>query len=568
MSKIVGDIAIKVGADTTSLTTGMRGAEASLAKFAKVGAGAVAAVGVAMVALTKQSLANIDVLAKQARSLGLTTQAFQKMSLVAGEAGIQSGNLSAMLGLMQRNLDELRQGTKTQTDAFGQLGLSIRDLQGLAPDEQFQKIAESLTQIGDPAQKTALAMQVFGRAGRDAINMLSGYGEAAANAAEFQNRFGIAVTQTASDGVERANDAVGRLGMVMQGLGNTMATAVAPALERTANGLIEFASNIIGAKVTLDEFFGTLEMAKATLGEDVFNDLIGDPAKIRENAPAIEQVSAAVLAMSSGAEEAIRVLNRLRESLIVTGERDGAASIQAVIDAMELANQKFKAGKISADEFGVAISDAKTKADNLISALDSVAQAQFSGLIGRLGGLWGALDKVYQKALDARNALPTDPTELMRSPSGVKWDGWQADPNAPKTRPNRPGVDSFGDLLGDGEKGGSGGGIKGQFDARLEALIAGLQTEREVIDEWYATSLESLNMATESELAALGGKHEAMERLEQEHQDRLGQIREMGNQWGVAAALDGFGSYVHISGRGERVGKRHIWLCICGGGYR
>ena len=55
MSRVVGDIAIKVGADTAALTTGMRGAEMSLAKFGKVAGGALAATAIAIVSLTAKA---------------------------------------------------------------------------------------------------------------------------------------------------------------------------------------------------------------------------------------------------------------------------------------------------------------------------------------------------------------------------------------------------------------------------------------------------------------------------------------------------------------------------------
>jgi hypothetical protein len=89
-----------------------------------------------------------------------------------------------------------------------------------------------------------------------------------------------------------------------------------------------------------------------------------------------------------------------------------------------------------------------------------------------------------------------------------------------------------------GSSGGGGGGAN-PMQGRIEALVQTLKTETEITAEWYASSLEALNAASEAELAAIGGKHEAIERLEKEHQERLSGIRDAGNQWGVQAALDG-----------------------------
>jgi hypothetical protein len=83
-------------------------------------------------------------------------------------------------------------------------------------------------------------------------------------------------------------------------------------------------------------------------------------------------------------------------------------------------------------------------------------------------------------------------------------------------------------LLGEPEPGkGGGGGGSNAMTARIEALVASLQTEREIIADWYAESLLTLQTASEAELEALGGKHKAEERLEEEHQKRLNEIRQM-----------------------------------------
>jgi len=234
----------RVTADTSQFE-GSMGRLPAIAKAAGVAIGAaVVAAATAMVALTRASLANVDALTKQARSLGLTTSAFQAMTLVASEAGVSSDKLAASLGLMQRQIVELSQGSQVAVDAFKALGLSIEDLQGLEPDEQFRRIAERLIEIEDPAIRTATAMEVFGRSGRAAINMLEDYGTKIDDATAFQERFGIAVAQTDAEAIERANDAVGRLREAFGGLGNVLAARFAPLIERASKGLLEMAGTI------------------------------------------------------------------------------------------------------------------------------------------------------------------------------------------------------------------------------------------------------------------------------------------------------------------------------------
>ena len=543
MSKVVGDVAIKVGADTAALTTGMRGAEMSLAKFGKVAGAALAATAIAMVALTAKSMANIDVLAKQARSLGLTTQAFQKMAMVAGEAGVEAGNMSNMLGKMQRNIDELRQGTVTQTEAFGRLGVSIADLQGLSPDEQFAKIASSLDAIKDPAEKTALAMEVFGKSGRDAINMLSDYGSKAAEAAEFQNRFGIAVSQATSDNVEAANDAVGRLGMVMEGLGNTMAGVVAPAIEGTANAIIAFVGSVTGAKVMLDEFFGTLEAAKTALGEDVFNKLLGRPDLIREFAPELAAITSEIDALATVAATASPQFRIFADELAALDETKASEEMRALADETDKAKQELAAGTIEAEEFQAKMSGIITRANEITTAFEGINGSDFSAAYSNIEGLAARLWNAAAAAKAAMNALPgaEGALEMAGSDGSSLSVPFTADPSAPRTRPQQVGIDSVGNFNAAnaprGGGGGGGGGIKDHFAQRLEALQEGLATEADAVAEWYLEGQTTLEDALANKALTESEYHTLRERLEEEHQRRLAGIREIGNQSALSMAL-------------------------------
>jgi hypothetical protein len=158
----------RAGSRAETQTNKTSNAISNMDKMARRAAlGAVALAG-SIVALTRSSANQIDSLSKQAAQVGILTRNFQAMSLVANEAGVSTETLTSQIAFMQRNLVELGRGTALQTRAFQQLGLTIRDLQGLSPDEQFRRIAASLNEIEDPAQKTALAMDIFGRSGRAA----------------------------------------------------------------------------------------------------------------------------------------------------------------------------------------------------------------------------------------------------------------------------------------------------------------------------------------------------------------------------------------------------------------
>ena len=556
----VGEIAIVVGADVGPMVRELGKGKGALSDFGNAGSRmggilgsamgktviGVGAAATALIALTKASMSNIDALSKQARAVGISVASFQAMTMVAEEAGVESDKMSKILIKMQDNIASLGSGTKAQVEQFQALGISMADLSGLGADEQFALIAEKMAAITDPAAKTAAALNVFGKSGADAITMLDGYGAAAAQAAEFQAKFGIAVSDLDAQQIEAANDAMGRMWMAAEGLGNILAAAVAPAVEATANGLVAVAEALFGTRTEMEEFFGSLEEAKAILGEDVFNKMLGNPVDIAANADALAEISiqAEKLAGISGnLEQRIR---SAAEGLDAIGESAAGSALESIANEAARARQEFADGKITAEEFTQKMINIQDAAVGVVQELANINGSDFSGVIGGLGGLGAALAEALGLAMKLRAALPGTTGGAMDVGAPLTTEGDFMPPGSglmtgstrPESAPSGIGGIDWG-APEDTKKGGGGGGGKNKMTARIEALVESLKTESEIVAAWYEESLAALNAASEAELEALGGKHEAIERLEEEHQKRLSEIKEMGNQWSLQSALAG-----------------------------
>lgn len=235
------ELVVKFKGDTSQLTASMSKAQSVIAGFASKAAIGIGAASAAMVTLGVKSANAIDAQRDLARSLGVTYTALENLTLVAGEAGVEQGSLASSIGLMQRNLIDAANGAGGAADALGKLGLSAKDLIALTPDQQFQKIAEQLSGIENPALKTALAMDIFGRSGRQLIPMLDDFAEASANAKEFNDRFGLSLSAIDTAKVDAAGDAMGRVGKIIEGVGNVIAVKAAPLVEALANKIIDIA---------------------------------------------------------------------------------------------------------------------------------------------------------------------------------------------------------------------------------------------------------------------------------------------------------------------------------------
>lgn len=519
---------VKIGADATGLDKGLSASQASLAKFAKVGVAAAGAVGVAMIALTKESMAQIDAQAKLAQSMGTTVKSMQALQLAGSLAGVAMSGVQQATSDLTRRLAQAASGTGPVADALDRLGLSAVALSQVPLDERVLKINEALDAMVPAAQRAAVAGQLFGEEGSLAMARIDT--ATIRQAREDIVRFGVATSEVGANQVEAANDAVTRLGLAFTGLGNQMATSAAPAIERFANGLVDLAARIMGVKVSLDEYFATLQQARQVLGEDVFSRLVGKPEEIIKAAPALQAVADETNRLSGIALNAQNEIGTLIAGLDSIGEEGAASAVQVIADQMEKLRQEFANGDKDVDEFIDGMQGLQDRAVSVAERIAEINGIDLSGIVGRIQSVGTALANAAAQAINLTQNLP-GAVSTQIGPSTRRGTRAGTPGLAPTTslRPQLPGVD-----FGEDPEAQNGGGkteedmLREQMARRLEVLMESLMTERETVAQWYQEGQALIQNATDAELAALGGKHEAMQRLEKEHQARLSRIRQLG----------------------------------------
>ncbi|PKP67277.1 MAG: phage tail tape-measure protein, partial [Alphaproteobacteria bacterium HGW-Alphaproteobacteria-5] len=85
------------------------------------------------------------------------------------------------------------------------------------------------------AERAAVAGQLFGEEGSIAMSRIDT--ATLRQATEDVRAFGVVVSETEADQIERTNDAISRLGLIWRGLANQLAVAAAPALEAVVNAM-------------------------------------------------------------------------------------------------------------------------------------------------------------------------------------------------------------------------------------------------------------------------------------------------------------------------------------------
>jgi len=123
----------------------------------------------------KEALEYGDATRKAAQASGVNAQALQELQHAADLADVSNEELRGGLMILTRTMRAAKEGAEEQDKALRKATSGYKDAHGkLRPvDEVLGEIADKFESMPDGPEKTALAMQLFGRSGARMIPMLN-----------------------------------------------------------------------------------------------------------------------------------------------------------------------------------------------------------------------------------------------------------------------------------------------------------------------------------------------------------------------------------------------------------
>lgn len=503
----------------------------SFAKSFAVGlAGGV--VAAAFAGFTSNALDTVRAIAEigdEAKRSGLQAEAFQEWKYVAEQNRI--GLDSMVDGFKELNLraDEwIATGSGPAAEAFKRIGFTAEELKTKLkdPSNLMLEIIGRLEGL-DKAAQIRIADEIFGGTGGERFVELLDKGQAGIQSQIDRAReLGIVMD---SDMIAKAQELDAKFSEVTARMRSIWQAGVVEAA--TFFGFIEREREKL--KLVPDE-------AAQVVGQELTDALVAQGEVTQEALEQIESLRTEYIDLGAAADDLAAQLNNGSNMLRGLGKEAEAQSLTELAQRIADAGDEFDKRKISGEEFAQKLRDVATEAGNAIAAMSDLDQSRLTGITGAVANLvdWigripaavaAAKSEIAGLAMNTGTPLSGNASDLM-PPTGSEMSS--------SPRPKAPGVDSYGDWYSAANpSGGGGGGGGGAGNGRLDALVADLQTEREVLEEWYQESLDLLNSATEQQLEALGGKHEAIERLEREHRERMAGIQEAAQAWSLEGVL-------------------------------
>lgn len=203
-----------------------------------------------------------DALDKTSQRTGVAVESLSELRFAAEQSGSNLETFEKGLKTAQRSIYDLGRGLSTQTDAFNELGLTFKDLDGLSPEDQFTLIADRVSQIEDPSKRAALAMSTLGRAGQQLIPLLAGGEKSIADLRKQARDLGLTIDNDAAKSAAALGDAMNALKSQIRVVAFNIGSALAPKLQE----LIEQVQPIVKGAIDWAKANGSLIRTVATVG--------------------------------------------------------------------------------------------------------------------------------------------------------------------------------------------------------------------------------------------------------------------------------------------------------------
>ena len=220
--------------DIESVGDSMGGMGAKIGALAKsVGALAVLAGVAAFGSWIKSAIDATDAASDLSQKTGIAIKDLAGLELAYQMGGLEADALTSTQSKLSKALVDGSEGLE-------KLGIKARNLDGsLKSNKQVMyELADRFAGMEDGAQKTALAMSIFGKSGADMIPMLNGGSEGMRELDEMASKLGLTLSDEAVEQAGAFNDTLDLLMLGGQGVARGIAAELLPTLSSLAGSFL------------------------------------------------------------------------------------------------------------------------------------------------------------------------------------------------------------------------------------------------------------------------------------------------------------------------------------------
>jgi len=211
----MSQLKVKIGGDASQFRREMNSVRKSAAGIGSTLKSSLGGLGGALglslgvsgiVAIGKASIDAADAIGKGAARTSMGVAEYQKLSLMAEQAGASITSVESSVKRMTRVIRDAGQGLTTGTRVMEAFGFAAADFEGLSTHQAFEKIVTAIRGVEDPIQRLALAQEAFGRGAAQLMPMILDYDTLRESIANV-----TLMTEKNVKAAEAFNDSMGRV---------------------------------------------------------------------------------------------------------------------------------------------------------------------------------------------------------------------------------------------------------------------------------------------------------------------------------------------------------------------
>ncbi|MBE7502729.1 MAG: hypothetical protein HS113_21085 [Verrucomicrobiales bacterium] len=249
------------------------------------GLGAVVGAAFSVRELTRglqEAVTALDAAGAAAQKAGVGVKELSTLGYAATISKANVEQLQVGLRFLNRSIFEAAKGAKEYSEAYNQLGVSVRNEDGSlrSTSEVMLDIANRFAEMPNGAQKTALAMQLLGKSGSELIPFLNQGAAAIRGLQEEARVFGVEVTPQAAQAAGDFNDNLQRLQYAARGMFQQIAAELLPALVALTDRIVALAKS--------SEALGVVGRALSAVLKEVAWFLVGAAEAVKVLATAFD----------------------------------------------------------------------------------------------------------------------------------------------------------------------------------------------------------------------------------------------------------------------------------------
>ena len=198
-------------------------------------------IGTAFAALSRGALTAADAISDLSKATELSVGRIIELQAALQASGGEGANASKFITEFYKSIEEAASGSDKTQEALGKLGVSLKDIGSKSTADLLDQTVKGFEKITDPAQRTAIAIQLFGKSMQGVSP-----GELAAKMDELRGKF-----EQQTNAVNQAAQLNDNFTEAMNNLRLAFLTITAP--------IVEFINNVSKSKGELETMIGYLK---------------------------------------------------------------------------------------------------------------------------------------------------------------------------------------------------------------------------------------------------------------------------------------------------------------------